>query len=152
MGLGLLRLGWACARLASAVVIRVADAWVPLLIMLLLGLALRAWAALARIGLCSFGIGWTDSSRGRMGTAADSAWAGLIGVADAWAPLLSMLLLGLVLRGVLRPARLSFCSFAVGWTDASPDRMGNAVDYVAAWFGVAGVGLLRLGLVCARLA
>ena len=35
-GLGLLRLGLACARLASAVVIRVADAWVPLLIMLLL--------------------------------------------------------------------------------------------------------------------
>ena len=40
-GLGLLRLGLACARLAWAGLIGVADAWVPLLSMLLLGLVLR---------------------------------------------------------------------------------------------------------------
>ena len=41
VGLGLLRPGLTSDRVPYARMIRVADAWVPLLIMLLLGLALR---------------------------------------------------------------------------------------------------------------
>ena len=74
-------------------------------------------------------------------------------VAEAWVPLLIILLLCFRICGSwVASARLALCSVGVGWTDTSRGRMGSAADYVAAWFGFAGLGLLRLGLACARLA
>ena len=45
---------------------------------------------------------------------------------------------------------LGVCSFGLSWTDTGRGRMGTAADYDDAVFGVVGLGLLRLGLVCAN--
>ena len=104
-------------------------------------LALWETFASARFGLLRLGL-----------ACARFAWAGMMRVAEAWVPLLIILLLCFRICGFgVASSRLGLCSFGVGCCNTSRGRMGTAADYVAAWFGFAGLGLLRLGLACAPL-